>query len=664
MIHSLPIKKFYLILFLAGVALPLLGQPKTDSITYEGILNLLEQDRYDDAFRSLGRLEEEYYNTEPDKPFVEFLLEVVYLLNSKGSYEPALNYSFYVLELCQTEEFLSLQKTESLLEIGSAYYFLGMPDLSLMYSKQALELANTYGYKKQIAAAINKVGLYYETVGDLEASLREFEKCLLLREEINDIHGQSATLGNIGTVSAKLGMYDKALEFQLRSLALDSSIHDTLGVAWSYQLLGGLSTTMGNYPEATNYLELAEKQAKKLRSNELLLQTYHSRKELMEVLGEYEKAIKYTNRYEALRDSIHNKTILGRTALFQGTYELNRKSRELEAQKLTLSWQRNFILLGIAVAFVISVLASFYFRSFNRVRDLNREIEKQNEEIIKKSEELTKANAELAVLNQDISEQKEEIQAQAEELTESHETIIRINQHLEEKVAERTSELAQAYKELDTFFYRASHDFRRPLTTFMGLSEVAKITVKDENALELFEKVRLTASNLDKMLMKLQSISDVGLQHLSYREVFSNDIFNVLFTTYGDEFGSKDVSFQTEASIASFYSYPTIIKLIVDNLVENAIQFRRQRQAFVKVKIYKQDSEIIISVIDNGQGIDAQYQDQIFNMYFRGSENSNGNGLGLYIIKKAVEKLNGRISFTSVYNSGSTFSVFFPTEKS
>jgi signal transduction histidine kinase len=84
----------------------------------------------------------------------------------------------------------------------------------------------------------------------------------------------------------------------------------------------------------------------------------------------------------------------------------------------------------------------------------------------------------------------------------------------------------------------------------------------------------------------------------------------------------------------------------------------------VKVKIYKQDSEIIISVIDNGQGIDAQYQDQIFNMYFRGSENSNGNGLGLYIIKKAVEKLNGRISFTSVYNSGSTFSVFFPTEKS
>jgi signal transduction histidine kinase len=355
---------------------------------------------------------------------------------------------------------------------------------------------------------------------------------------------------------------------------------------------------------------------------------------------------------------------LGRTALFQGTYELNRKSRELEAQKLTLSWQRNFILLGIAVAFVISVLASFYFRSFNRVRDLNREIEKQNEEIIKKSEELTKANAELAVLNQDISEQKEEIQAQAEELTESHETIIRINQHLEEKVAERTSELAQAYKELDTFFYRASHDFRRPLTTFMGLSEVAKITVKDENALELFEKVRLTASNLDKMLMKLQSISDVGLQQLSYREVFSNDIFNVLFTTYGDEFGSKDVSFQTEASIASFYSYPTIIKLIVDNLVENAIQFRRQRQAFVKVKIYKQDSEIIISVIDNGQGIDAQYQDQIFNMYFRGSENSNGNGLGLYIIKKAVEKLNGRISFTSVYNSGSTFSVFFPTEKS
>jgi signal transduction histidine kinase len=68
-----------------------------------------------------------------------------------------------------------------------------------------------------------------------------------------------------------------------------------------------------------------------------------------------------------------------------------------------------------------------------------------------------------------------------------------------------------------------------------------------------------------------------------------------------------------------------------------------------------------LEVEDNGQGIDPQFQDRIFDMYFRGNERSKGNGLGLYIVKKAVEKLNGQVTFTSVYGKGSTFSVSFPT---
>ena len=68
-----------------------------------------------------------------------------------------------------------------------------------------------------------------------------------------------------------------------------------------------------------------------------------------------------------------------------------------------------------------------------------------------------------------------------------------------------------------------------------------------------------------------------------------------------------------------------------------------------------------LEVEDNGQGIDPQFKDRIFDMYFRGNDRSKGNGLGLYIVKKAVEKLNGRITFSSVYGKGSTFLVSFPT---
>jgi signal transduction histidine kinase len=67
-----------------------------------------------------------------------------------------------------------------------------------------------------------------------------------------------------------------------------------------------------------------------------------------------------------------------------------------------------------------------------------------------------------------------------------------------------------------------------------------------------------------------------------------------------------------------------------------------------------------LEVEDNGQGIGEQYQPMIFDMYFRGNDRSKGNGLGLYIVKKAVEKLNGTVSFTSSFGQGTVFSIDLP----
>jgi signal transduction histidine kinase len=233
------------------------------------------------------------------------------------------------------------------------------------------------------------------------------------------------------------------------------------------------------------------------------------------------------------------------------------------------------------------------------------------------------------------------------------------------KIEDRTSALRQAYKELDTFFYRSSHDFRRPLTTFLGLAEVAKITVKDASALELFSKVKETANNLDKMLIKLQSISDVGTQQLVYKEVWVKEIFESICNSFADELRNKNISVSCFVEMKdSFYSYPAMFKTIIENLIENSIFFSGVEQPYIKVKAYDRDGQLILEVEDNGQGIDVQYRDRIFDMYFRGNERSKGNGLGLYIVKKAVEKLSGQITFQSVFGKGSTFSVSLPANHS
>ncbi len=639
------------------------GQVKTDTTGSAGILNLLQHDRFEDAFARLEEMKTSYKTRDVDRAYIHLLLDVAYTLDEKGSYEPGLSYCFYVLDLCASDPGLELEKTKALLEIGSAYYFLGLPELSLKYTNNALAIASANNYKEQVAAAINKVGLYYEKTGKYQLALRELEKSLRLRKELGDVHGQSATLGNIGIVLEKLHRYDEALERQLVGIALDDSIGNKNGVAWSQQMLGSLFIKMNRLDDASAYLDKSEEHAERMNSNELLMQVYWNKKILLETQGNFKQALEYANRYESLRDSIHSKELLGRAAILQSETELKEKRSEIEEQKLMLSWQRYLIMVGVLVTLVVSSMAYLYYRSFKTVKKLNQEIALRNREISAQSEELQKGNVALVKLNQEIAEQKEEIQAQSEELTESHETIVRINENLELIVRERTAELVQAYKELDTFFYRASHDFRRPLTTFMGLSEVAKITVKDPYALELFEKVQQTASNLDKMLLKLQSISDVGLQQLNYKEVSSEDLFNMVFAAYREELVDAHISFRTDAALTSFNSYPAIIKIILENLVENAIFFRRPENAYVKLAVYSENGHVVLTVSDNGQGIDEQYQDQIFNMYFRGNENSKGNGLGLYIVKKATEKLKGRITFTSIHNEGSTFSVFLPREK-
>jgi signal transduction histidine kinase len=103
-----------------------------------------------------------------------------------------------------------------------------------------------------------------------------------------------------------------------------------------------------------------------------------------------------------------------------------------------------------------------------------------------------------------------------------------------------------------------------------------------------------------------------------------------------------------------------MIKIILENLVENSIQFSTPYKPYITLRAYQIASDCIIEVEDNGQGVQKDLGDRIFDMYFRGSERSKGNGLGLYIVKKAVEKLKGSIMADTSVIAGSRFIITFP----
>jgi signal transduction histidine kinase len=173
--------------------------------------------------------------------------------------------------------------------------------------------------------------------------------------------------------------------------------------------------------------------------------------------------------------------------------------------------------------------------------------------------------------------------------------------------------------------------------------------------------VRETANNLDKMLVKLQSISDVGTQHLAYKEVFLKEIVDSVLDNFKNDIARGNLKVTTSINLnRSFFSYPAMIRIIIENLVENSIAFASMLDPYIEITASAMSDNVVIKVDDNGQGIDPALQERVFDMYFRGNERSKGNGLGLYIVKKAVEKLNGAIELTSSIGKGSTLKIVLP----
>jgi signal transduction histidine kinase len=105
------------------------------------------------------------------------------------------------------------------------------------------------------------------------------------------------------------------------------------------------------------------------------------------------------------------------------------------------------------------------------------------------------------------------------------------------------------------------------------------------------------------------------------------------------------------------------IQTLLRNLIGNAVKYRKEREgvsSFVEFRIFKDNEHFVLEVEDNGEGIAEKNKDKIFDMFFRASKTSTGTGLGLYICKQIIDKLNGKLELISSQQSGSVFQIRLP----
>ncbi len=367
----------------------------------------------------------------------------------------------------------------------------------------------------------------------------------------------------------------------------------------------------------------------------------------------------------------------------------NSNVKEL-AIRIPAPWYMTALFKAGVIMLIIILIVTFYFykvyahkerqRILERLVDeKNYEINCQNKEITSQNEELVSSNEELFAQNEEVVKQKEYIDIQNKELTKAHseltnahQELTKINNSLEERVIDRTRELKESnvklnktVMDLDRFVYSASHDLSAPLKSILGLVNIAKLESTEKNLEVYLNYIEKSIKKQEKVIKSLIQYSRNSRLAIRVRQLNLSDLVDQIIAELRYMPGSDCVEIFNEVSVNTLIiSDEQRILTILNNLLSNGINYRSNDQVkpFIKIQfIAKQDSWKLI-VKDNGLGIAEDHQKKVFEMFHRANEQSDGSGLGLFIVKEAVDKLGGKISLKSALAIGSEFVLDFPKQ--
>ncbi|SHH99833.1 PAS domain S-box-containing protein [Chryseolinea serpens] len=258
--------------------------------------------------------------------------------------------------------------------------------------------------------------------------------------------------------------------------------------------------------------------------------------------------------------------------------------------------------------------------------------------------ERKRIEAQLKTLNEELMQQNFQLAAQEEELKATLE------------------ELSERNFELDQLMYKTSHDLRSPLASIMGLVNLANLDKDEASRDNYLSKIEGRIKKLDEFIRSMLDYArvnrvEVAPENIDLKAVAQNCIREL---EYLDNFKAVRTTLQVKGD-ASFRSDPLRVNIIFSNIISNAYKyFNPEAESFLSIKMEITATQARIDFQDNGIGIKPEHLTKIFNMFYRATDRSQGSGLGMYIVKQAIEKLGGTIDMKSEYGKGTRIKITLP----
>lgn len=508
--------------------------------------------------------------------------------------------------------------SQSLNSIGNSYFTQKDYDNALVYYKRARTMRAEMNDPRGEAVILNNIGNIQLAKDDYKEAEKAYATALEINTRENNKLGIGTNLYNLGLVAEEQKELSKAQNYYLKSLNVRREINSASGVATVYNSIGDVHRKLGDYQQAIRYYQRAQEAAKSINGRKWLKDSYEGMAATYEKMGDYQNAYNSHKEYSLLKDSLFSEESTRQIRTVRTSYEAAKKdsdeklkAMEEEARRQReLQFAKSFGYIAIA-AFIVAAGLVFVLIWRYRIKQ-------------------------------------------------------KANMQLEKSVESRTDELRLANQELNTFVYRSSHDLKSPLTSIKGLVGIARVGSSEEAAERYLPMIENRVEHLDGILSNLINTVEVRERMLERTQLDFQLLINEAISSQRNVPGYSNVNFTRNIRLGrDIWSDKTVVSAILRHLISNAVVFSRTHGATCHVEIsatpaMDADKFFTISVADNGSGIPEELHEKVFEMFYRGSNQSRGSGLGLYIVKKSLEKLNGEITLISEVGKGTTVNVRIP----